>query len=208
MTCQEMYFPKKLKSKKIVKKLKIGSKYLVPCVNVPACNDHPDILDGQLPKKMSIVTPIIGNVHSDEIGIFVNTQRHLHVDMRFVPEEDFPYLYNKTFDSNLVKANTLKILDVTLPSIENEVFWIHRICQRIGLPNFFRQRLDLQQEHLQKAFKNRKLLWNKEHKCWQCPHQGFMLGGQPIINNVVGCLGHGLHFDVKTRKVVSILDCS
>jgi hypothetical protein len=199
-----MYFPKDISTNSYVKNLEVGKEYLVPYVWVTAGCDHPDIRSGELSIRGDMKTPIIGDAHFDDEDIFENTFRHFHVDMRFISDEDLPYLYKKDSDNCLVQSNSLKILEITLPPSIKPVFWDRFICYRIGYPGFFRQPTDIQQRALSEHFKDKKLFWNKEHNCWQCPHQGFLLCGQPVVDNIIGCLGHGLHFDVRTKEVVGI----
>lgn len=161
----------------------VGMFYLVPCAQI----------------RFGTFVPVIGDWHSDpDLGV---KYQHLHVDVRFLVEEDLEHQPRMNFDREFSPAQrtmgrlvttkdqhpfAVQVTTTTTPILKR------RKCRRV-MPEM--PRLAQFDEARQIG---RKIL------CGKCPHRGMPLESLPQDENGhVICNGHGLKIDMKKGEVVA-----
>lgn len=161
----------------------VGKHYLVPC-----------IIDGPLRSWR----PVIGPPHND-IEHFNFKAEHYHYDWRFLDDLEIQVMANM-MDRPLTSPGALMsaIARVTTPKLKRLK------CLR-RMPEFGLDYLGL---HSRKVYAKFEQHYASQHiaSCLKCPHRGMDLSQLPqdAQGNVV-CNGHGLSFNLKTRRLVSRL---
>lgn len=182
----------------------IGEYYLVPCIikdieikkEEKETEDYEnwEIINGQLDKRKSLIKtvkkkeiyPIINHLHSDkENG---QEYKHYHIDYRFVEvdENSIPkklhskHIFGASNRYNVLAENkTYKIEYHKLKCVRNNNLHITSVL----------------------AIKKSKLKHNCIYK-GKCPHRGYDLSQEPIINGIITCPLHGLKFDAVTKEII------
>lgn len=161
----------------IKRPVKIGEKFLVPCI----VREIDNINNYNL-----IITPIINHPHSDK----ENGQKevHYHTDYRFLKHEndgEFPTIINK-HRNHLYSPNIRPILKdderieyIVLPVINEDFKGITPV------------------ELISKS----KLKYKCIHK-GKCPHRGYDLSQVKPINGVITCPLHSLKFNEKDGSIL------
>lgn len=173
------------KVEEVKRPLKIGEKFLVPCI-IKKIN------------RKTYISPIINHPHNDK----ENGQQeiHYHVDYRFVKcsQEGFvryvdniPYVFNPVPVNNhskhiwvpsarCEKTNEIKINYYILPVINAHLFG--------STPIDFIKKSKLKHDCIYKG---------------KCPHRGYDLSQVDPIDGIITCPLHGLQFDSITHKIIN-----
>lgn len=172
----------------IKRPLKLGEKYLVPCIVRKEEYQGGFIDDGfgyMAPnyKTRTYITPVINHPHSDR----ENGQNyvHYHVDFRFIKTENGRVVNNHSNHFFVESARPQdhihgEIEYVVLPVVNEQFDGITSV------------------EHI----KNSKL----KHKCihkGKCPHRGYDLSQVPSVDGIITCPLHGLKFDSETKVLLN-----
>ena len=182
----------------------IGEYYLVPCIikeylhsktkDDEERDNNWEIVKGELnirKEKSSKITkyiyPIINHLHCDkENG---QDYKHYHIDFRFIEMDDNSI--PKQLHSNHVFGADIRY-NVIANNKEYEIQYHKLKCVRTT--NLFITNVT--------AIKKSKLKHNCIYKN-KCPHRGYNLSQEPIINGVIQCPLHGLRFDAKTKEIIN-----
>lgn len=126
--------------------------------------------------------PIVGPLHDDADHLNFPWS-HWHVDGRFVRSEVGAFACR---NKPIIKEHT-----------RGEIQFNRRKCYRHSPElGFGFLKNQLKHRALREAYKDARM------KCMKCPHRGFDLSTQPVVNGVVYCPGHALRWDVETGKQV------
>jgi len=169
---------------------KVGSRYLVPCVQIPVAIGTPDCREGSW-------IPVLGPAHRDpELGV---TELHFHTDFRFISSRRLnPLLLNTEEKAPVYMIHVGAILGIRRstggywPQEDTPVVYREMKCHRAWywMPDQFH-------DHLAKE-------WGSlPTTCGRCPHRGTPLGSlvrEP--GGIVTCPSHGLRVNVEARHAV------
>ena len=121
--------------------------------------------------------PVIGEWHEDaDLGLPV---WHFHFDFRFLEIEGY----------GMGRVQTSRFREREMP-----IVW-RRMKMLRQMPEFPGRKLTAWKA-LERKFMELKM------KCMTCPHRGMPLQGQPIIDGMVVCNGHGLRWKISTGEMV------
>lgn len=173
------------KVENIKRPLKVGEKFLVPClVKRVTIDDQVNWLDIEdvRPKSKIHIIPVFNNPHNDiESG---QKEIHYHIDYRFVKHFNngvFPTIKNThtlhIYGEEIRPTKEFGNLEYHVLPVINEEF------KGITSPGMI----------------SKTKIKNCIHKN-KCPHKGYDLSQVPPVNGVITCPLHGLKFDLKTGK--------
>lgn len=156
----------------------IGKFYSVPCVKSQW--------------QWMPTVPILGPMHEDR-EIIDFPEHHYHIDWRFVSARAWQRRLSASPGKG--KSNGHKVLGLPISerNICSDVFMHRLLCKR-EMPEF---PLSAWLTELEPLYASRRLTED-----FVCPHRGIPLAGCPVKNGVVICPGHGLAWNVETRKLV------
>lgn len=160
---------------------KVGSFYLVPCVEYTIFGDK--------------FQPVIGTPHEDaDLGV---CGIHYHYDIRFFSKrrltEPLPQRWRNE-GQGTIPFRLGRVLAPSGEEIEKLPIIYKKIKMRRQMPKFpFRPQVT---GKLQEKYKDVKM------SCLTCPHRGMPLNGLPVNKGRVVCNGHGLQWDIATGKMI------
>lgn len=179
----------------------IGQKYMVPCIEVTNCV-----------YEIDIVVPVMGKQHRDPVLGGQAAMSHIHIDQRFVTEDQMKGLFRRTAGDLYPNDETGYITVFAVASSDGEtqrVFEVEKECLR-EMPGFTHRRRSSQgiktYWHLGQSLDHfgrfEDTMDGKVLKgtCKVCPHHGIPLGSITPIDGVITCPGHFLDWDAKTGK--------
>lgn len=151
----------------------IGETYLVPCTNLKGF--------------LSINIPVLSISHSDEN----NSSDHLHIDHRFISDDDLVSMdqYPMLTVRQIINKESLNISILPTFKQKDLVTELPKVCLR----RFF-----FEDDILNVVFfiDGIKEMPNTEIKCGRCPHRGTYLKNIKPAFGQITCPAHGLRFDV------------
>lgn len=168
----------------------IGQEYLVPCIieERPPINKWVEDFGRMTPIEIMQyeVYPIINHLHTDiENG---QDYPHYHVDFRFTELDAFYNVKDKISKYKFTNDVRYNIIKGQIPTIEYHPLILLRLNQLGITPSNMIYKSKL------------------KHKCihkGKCPHRGYDLSQEPIINGKITCPLHGLEFDSITKQLIN-----
>jgi hypothetical protein len=162
----------------------IGKFYLVPCVRA----------DRKRNRKRDF-WPIIGPWHEDaDIGV---AEHHFHYDVRFYTKNEYhsPYSAAELSLGDIQPRNFQTAMHPPAAEFTPLPIVYKRLKMQRQMPEFPRDLAGFIPS-LERKFAKVRL------KCMTCPHRGMSLKGLPVAaDGTVVCNGHGLKWNVRTKKL-------
>lgn len=164
----------------------IGQRYYVPTVF--------GVYIGGRPRNW----PVMGTRHEDGAVLGFH-EWHYHIDPRFIAQRTYARLHNAYRQSAEVTLAAAPLMEGSRspnPSGLPKPVWRLRLCQRdrrdrrwmLAYGSFFRLQDALAAARLRPGL--------------VCPHKGYCLKGEPVVDGEVTCPLHGLVWSVETGRLV------
>jgi hypothetical protein len=192
----------KLSDLKMGEEPSVGEVYLTPCLDLTGCT-HQELPwpSFQSYQKAMHAIPVLGNHHQDPEFRFAGGEKsHYHVDMRFLEELEFKFLWNTT--SNYANNNehvSFPIVPIHFMKNPPKPSLQAKVCFRT-LADFSDIRLGQGDDYSDFEDDMEKHTLNLENPV--CGHHGTSLKGMCVKNGIVTCPLHGARWSATTGKYV------
>lgn len=139
--------------------------------------------------ELEVFMPVINHLHDDDV---LENPVHYHIDNRF----DHPL----EFERSLGQRTTVIVYvrdyrqSIMVGMVDTHLIYLQKRCIS-----------DITGVYYPPNIKGPKKLYNANRnnlnlKSMKCPHKGYDLSNQPVVNGVIECPLHGYCFNAKTGK--------
>ncbi len=168
----------------IKRPLRVGEKFLVPCI---VRKEYEDLNR----KYVEYITPVINHPHNDkENG---QNEIHYHADFRFINHNFKLTRKGKKVGISFRSHSRHIFADNLRPELNIDGELVYILLPVIS--EHFLYNTESEQ------ISNSKLKHNCIYK-GKCPHRGYELSQVNAVNGVIQCPLHGLKFDEKTKQLL------